>query len=203
MAEYVVVNIIKQTWWFVIPCILIIIFAVRSLIKKSKEKQETQRAELEEERRKNDPEREKRVEAMAQEILEEMKKPSQTVPEEMGGYGITYSYDNVKIAGTKYYTFQTPDFGEEVELRPEPENEYDNKAIAVYNGNGEKMGHLPRGKIKDAVFDYLDKKSYPVYSIFQSIQEDDNGKVTNWYIWIGLYSKDIEDDYDDIEDEEY
>jgi len=55
---------------------------------------------------------------------------------------------SVLIAGFEYYDgydiFDQLAIGDELELRRQPENPYDNKAIEVYTHNGYKLGYIPR-----------------------------------------------------------
>lgn len=65
----------------------------------------------------------------------------------------------VKVVGLKHYRFNEPkEFGK-VFLVKEPENEYDPKAIAVYNRRDEKMGYVTKeDNANEELFDEMMKK---------------------------------------------
>ena len=94
---------------------------------------------------------------------------------------LAYSYDYVKVCIIKG---QEPDItklqiGMEVELKQEPNNQYDNKAIAIL-ANDEKIGYMYKGKLKDMANDFInDMKSY----VFGYITEIKNNEI---YI-VGLH----------------
>ena len=71
--------------------------------------------------------------------------------------------------------------GKNVNLVPEPENEYDNKAVAVYY-EGQKAGYLFRGDGKDMVNDWI-KRGELFVAYVHKIQPAEN-KVT---LRIGFY----------------
>lgn len=97
---------------------------------------------------------------------------------------LAYSYDYVKVCIIKG---QEPDItkleiGMEVELKQEPNNQYDNKAIAIL-ANDEKIGYMYKGKLKDMANDFInDMKSY----VFGYITEIKNNEI---YLNLGYYKK--------------
>lgn len=53
-------------------------------------------------------------------------------------------YPNKKRKGpTRRFAIELCEPGDEIELRPEPDNEADEHAIAVYSTTGDQMGYLP------------------------------------------------------------
>ena len=70
-----------------------------------------------------------------------------------------YSYNDVD-----FYVFDTVDIsklkkGLQIELRPEPENEHDNKAVAVYC-NGIQLGYLYRNNLQRMYHDFYAEDGY-------------------------------------------
>jgi hypothetical protein len=53
------------------------------------------------------------------------------------------------IRGIKHYGFTIPEIHDRLILVPEPNNEFDANAIAVYNSGSQKMGYLPAEKNTD------------------------------------------------------
>ena len=49
----------------------------------------------------------------------------------------------LKIAGTKYYNTEPPEFGEPLQLIPDPDNRFDSNAVKVCNQDGDQLGHVP------------------------------------------------------------
>ena len=80
-----------------------------------------------------------------------------TLPEEYDGYKLKYQYDDVKLAISE--NFDCFKFGDEVIFKPEPENVYDDNAVAVYVDSGVnglvKIGYLFRGKLQDMFHDFI------------------------------------------------
>jgi hypothetical protein len=56
------------------------------------------------------------------------------------------------IRGIKHYDFTIPEIHDRVILVPEPNNEFDAKAIAVFNSVSQKIGYLPAEKNTDPRF---------------------------------------------------
>ena len=49
----------------------------------------------------------------------------------------------LKIAGTKYYNIEPPEFGEPLQLISDPDNRFDSNAVKVCNQEGDQLGHVP------------------------------------------------------------
>lgn len=82
-------------------------------------------------------------------------------------YILSYKYDRVNIAFPVMGKVAIGDF---LSLEPEPDNEFDQKAIKVLYGI-DKIGYLYRGKIQDMVNDYI-HKGLPIDVRVDSMGED-------------------------------
>ena len=71
--------------------------------------------------------------------------------------------------------------GDKLELVSEPQNAYDNKAIAVYHGT-DKLGYIYRGKVQDTVNEFLADNQTRVFCFISDI--------VSFYVYmnIGCYS---------------
>ncbi len=98
------------------------------------------------------------VAPVAPSVPEPMPSPSPNeieVPLSLGGSRLAYKYEDVNIFVPDALNIDFPslELGHSVSFRAERDNPYDNDAIAVYN-NGDKLGYLYRGKIRDMVYDF-------------------------------------------------
>jgi hypothetical protein len=90
------------------------------------------------------------------------------LPPFIDGKPLAYDFGTENIAVVRG---QEPDFskvsiGAEARIVPEPDNPYDNRAIAVYS-NAAKLGYLYKGKAQDVAHDFI-RKNDPFYArIFQ------------------------------------
>lgn len=80
--------------------------------------------------------------------------------ETRGGSSGEYDYHNVDVCILRGTDPDLSDVavGDAVELVPEPENEADDHAVAVYIG-GDRVGYLFRGRLKNMVWDFLARDS--------------------------------------------
>lgn len=79
-----------------------------------------------------------------------------TFPAELAGETLYKTYDRVKLC---IIQDDPPNYslihaGDCLELRQEPENPYDSKAVAVYDGN-QRIGYIYRGAGQDMTNDFL------------------------------------------------
>lgn len=74
--------------------------------------------------------------------------------------GKEYSYDNVKLARPPAAgcsnDFDLLLYGESVDIEQEPDNEYDDRAVAVMH-LGDKIGYIYRGRLQDMINDFIDR----------------------------------------------
>jgi hypothetical protein len=94
-----------------------------------------------------------------------------SIPSFVDGKPLVYHYDEIKIAILKG---QEPDLtlinpGDDVRLVQEPENNYDNKAIAVYSNNI-KLGYIYRGNLQEMINDFINRID-PVFSCVSTIND--------------------------------
>lgn len=72
------------------------------------------------------------------------------------------------VAGLQFYEFddKTTDMaaGDEVDLKPEPSNPHDNRAIEVY-WNTRKLGYIPRDNT-ELIHKYLTRDNHPPAKVF-------------------------------------
>lgn len=91
-----------------------------------------------------------------------------------GGSGGEYHYDNVDVCILKS---EDPDLsglceGDEVDLIQEPENDYDQNAVAVCR-EGSRFGYLYRGRMQSMVNDYIRRGD----NVSASVSSVSDGKV--------------------------
>lgn len=98
-------------------------------------------------------------------------------PSEFEGKKIKYYYDKIDVFTPKEFgiCFETLEVGKDILLVKEPENVYDNEAVAVYVEKL-KLGYLYRGTRKNMAFDYL-TRGWPILGCVDSV-DDDEGKCT-------------------------
>jgi hypothetical protein len=78
------------------------------------------------------------------------------------------------LMGTKYYTVERPKVGDTVLLVPEPKNEFDENAIAVYNSALEQVGYV-RQRANTSRYVASKLKGKPAYAqISHSDSDKDN-----------------------------
>lgn len=87
---------------------------------------------------------------------------------------IAYDFQRVNIAMVKHADPNYSKFGktDECEFVPEPENEYDKKAIKVMC-NKQFLGYIYKGKIQDMIHDWW-KKGDPIRATIQTINLEEN-----------------------------
>lgn len=76
----------------------------------------------------------------------------------------------VPVYGLPYHNFQIPAIEDHVVIIKERENLYDEKAIAVYNTTGEKLGYIgKRNKFNEKVYAKMLKEQFygKVWAIFK------------------------------------
>lgn len=101
----------------------------------------------------------------------------------IGNSILKYKYDDVFVAGVEYSNpnYSELEIGNWVSLSHEPDNEYDNKAIAVMCRDV-KIGYIQKGKFQDMILDFQ-KKNEPIHAHISNINESEN-KI---YLFIGFY----------------
>ena len=83
------------------------------------------------------------------------------------GRTVKYTYDDVEIAmADKFFPIVDLQFDDLLTLKQEPENVYDDKAVAIYRGT-DQLGYLYRGRLQDMANDWLDRGD-PVYGLYEA-----------------------------------
>lgn len=77
------------------------------------------------------------------------------VPDALNGYVRRYSYNDVFVAYNTEYSAGVP-IGDYLEIRPEPDNPYDSKALALYYNN-DKIGYLPANSLQEMYYKFTKK----------------------------------------------
>lgn len=84
-----------------------------------------------------------------------------------------YFYSDVNVVGTKFQEdkscFEEANIEDTVYLVPEPDNQYDEKAILVTDRKKHTFGYIPKGKIQDMVHDW-DKRDEPYYCYISNLE---------------------------------
>jgi len=70
---------------------------------------------------------------------------------------LKYFYDDVKISAEKNLTVECK-INESLILSHEEDNEYDENAVAVLNGDRVKLGYLYKGKLQQMVLDFMERE---------------------------------------------
>lgn len=70
---------------------------------------------------------------------------------------LKYFYDDVKISAEKNLTVECK-VNETLILSHEKDNEYDENAVAVLNGDRVKLGYLYKGKLQQMVLDFMERE---------------------------------------------
>lgn len=100
------------------------------------------------------------------------------LPYSVDGMPYLYSYEDVHICIIKD---QMPDMNKikecayenaAVTVKLEPENPYDNEAVALYTFNDIHIGYLYRNRLKDMAYDYLNK-GLPIRARITKIENED------------------------------
>lgn len=91
-------------------------------------------------------------------------------PHKRGRY-IAYHYDDVQIASRDRYADIPLAAGDKLKFVPEPDNQFDAEAVAIYKGT-DKVGYMYRGRLQDMTHDFL-KRGDAVAGVVVS---DDFGK---------------------------
>lgn len=107
-----------------------------------------------------------------QEVAQRIKKKNNSYPEPTENHYLAYQYEDVKffpkaemIAKVKQKLLYS---GAEIQLRQEPENEYDNRAVALYI-SGHQIGYMLRGTLQDMANDYIEN-GWPIKVTLSSLK---------------------------------
>lgn len=87
------------------------------------------------------------------------------------GYYIAYHYEDVQIASRDRYTDIQLEPGSRLKFVPEPDNQYDSAAVAIYKGP-DKVGYMYRGRLQDMTHDFIERGD----SVAGIVVSDDFGK---------------------------
>lgn len=123
----------------------------------------------------NDKQRDEAISKLSDEIYQSLTQPTLKVPEEIDGYELSYNYNDVSIVGNKYITgfdINSLEPGQKIELIPEPNNEYDSKAILAVC-DGKKIGYVSKGRVQEMISDYI-RKELPIFSVIENINYDES-----------------------------
>lgn len=107
-----------------------------------------------------------------QKIAQRFRKSAKSNVLPTDGHYLAYQYDDVKFYPPTEMTskvnkkFLRP--GVEVFLQQEPENKYDNRAIALY-ASGHQIGYMLRGTLQDMANDYIEK-GWPIKATLTSLK---------------------------------
>lgn len=86
-------------------------------------------------------------------------------------YELKYKYTAVSIAGAgkeNYIDAATSvSVGDEITIKAEPSNPYDNKAVALIEQSGSCIGYLHKGRLQDMANDFM-RKGLPVLAIAEN-----------------------------------
>lgn len=77
------------------------------------------------------------------------------VPDAFSNYQRKCSYDDVLVAYNTEFAASVP-LGEYVEIRPEPDNQYDDKALALYYMRN-KIGYLPANRLQEMYYAFINR----------------------------------------------
>jgi len=104
---------------------------------------------------------------------------------EIDGKEIAYFYDHMDVAGVKFRDFKI-DYnmmGDEIKFVPEPENEYDEKAIKIM-WNDTFIGYVHKNFLQGMILDWI-KRGDPIQAAINDVDLE-NQKIT---FMIALYRK--------------
>lgn len=108
-------------------------------------------------------------------------------PDKIEGYSLAYSYTDVQIYPPwemiSNLSFEMISESPELNFIPEPQNTYDENAVALY-WHGNQIGYLLKNRLQEMTNAYI-KKGWPVYAAFQSGKKD--GSMSEVYISIAFY----------------
>ena len=97
-------------------------------------------------------------------------RPNATVPSSFGGYKIAYHYKDNGIAMPNMENCMAVKIGTELPLVPEPDNEYDNRAIKIMAGD-QFLGYVYKGQIQDMIHDFTERNEV-IYAAFQGVEDE-------------------------------
>lgn len=87
------------------------------------------------------------------------------------GYYLRWQYkENIAIA-QNLDKVQLKDC--DIDLVPEPDNQYDSNAVALYKGE-HKLGYLYKGQTQEMVLSYLDHKNYRIKTVVCLLDQENN-----------------------------
>lgn len=79
--------------------------------------------------------------------------PAVPVLPAVSGYELKYKYSEVNIAGSAHYECDGLSIGKMIDFVPEPDNEHDPKAVAIFY-DGIKRGYLPANQLQAMYHDF-------------------------------------------------
>lgn len=102
------------------------------------------------------------------------------IPLRIEQYRVKYQYKDVKVAGVQYNNadFSVLKIGDKLEFTPEPQNQYDDKAILI-SSNGMKLGHVHKGQLQEMINRYI-KQELPFYAAISKY--DSNEGLVEFYL---------------------
>ena len=106
-------------------------------------------------------------------LLKQIKKISNAYPTPTEDHYLAYEYEDVKF-------YPKPEMveriipkhlysGAEIQLKQEPYNEYDNRAVALYI-SGQQIGYMLRGTLQDMANDYIENR-WPIKVTLSSLKK--------------------------------
>ena len=90
---------------------------------------------------------------------------------------LKYFYDDVKIFAEKNLTVECK-INESLILSHEEDNEYDENAVAVLNGDRVKLGYLYKGKLQQMVLDFMEREDDIIARIASYKPQEDEIIIT-------------------------
>lgn len=90
---------------------------------------------------------------------------------------LKYFYDDVKISAEKNLTVECK-VNETLILSHEEDNEYDENAVAVLNGDRVRLGYLFKGKLQQMVIDYIEREDDIIARIASYKPQEDEIIIT-------------------------
>lgn len=101
------------------------------------------------------------------------------------GYYVKYHYDDVEAAVRDRYADHALQPGDALKFIPEPNNQYDAGAVAIYHG-ADKVGYMYRGRLQDMCRDFTERGD----KVAGIVVSDDFGKMI---YKIAFYAPQIEE----------
>ncbi len=110
-------------------------------------------------------------------------------------YASDYHYDDVKLCALKDPApdYSTMPIGTRLYFWDEPQNEYDNKAVAVHREDDVKIGYLYKGRLRDMTLDFVQRKE----AVMGQVTYNDGSSIR----FCMDFFRDDPDDTDDMDDE--